>query len=1048
MSANPHHVLIVEDDSGLADLLKEMLVPHGLQTDSVGSARECLDWLATKETDLLLIDYSLPDMTGAALVEELRRTDRTHGFVVTTGHGDEEVAVQLMKLGALDYLVKDARLFQRLPGVVLRALKEVATARRLERAEADLRRSHEMISKLTAQVPGVVYQYRMYPDGRSAFPFASPGMNEIYEVTPEEVREDATPVFGRLHPQDKERVVKVILESAANQNLFHCEFRVQLPRQGLRWRMCDATPERLADGSTLWYGIITDITERKQAEAALLQSEERFRKVSMVSSDFVYSCREDADGSYALDWIVGATERITGYSADELKAMRCWSGLVLAEDLPRFKSHVSGLPPGEQGRCELRLRRPNGSIVWVASEARCEQGPEGTGSRTLHGALSDITERKLAEAALARDEAELSAIYDSAPVMLLLLDRTLTLRRVNRAAVEFFGKEVPDASVTCGQLIGCLNAVDDACDCGQGPDDQACRLRQIIVAGLQDGRSCQRVEVVPRVMLNGAQCNVTMLASVAPVTVEGEVLVLLSLEDISQQKLSEAQIREQAALLDVTRDAIVVVDLEGRVNYWNRGAEELYGWAAAEAKGVRFESLVFDPAVRVEALAAWQAIRRDGRWSGELRQRHRSGEVRTTLCRGVLVFGPGGGVHSMLFTASDITEAKRMEVQFLRAQRLDSLGSLAGGVAHDLNNVFTPIMMSIEMLRATGGADRDRELIDLLDESARRGADIVRQLLMFGRGSDSPRGEVQVAMLVREVRRMMQETFPKNIDLAVDAADDLWTVLANHTQLHQVLLNLCVNARDAMAQGGRIALTAENVVVGAELAAAHGKSKPGPHVRLRVVDTGSGIPAELLERIFDPFFTTKPFGHGTGLGLSTALGIVRSHGGFITVNSKPGVGSEFGVYLPAHDPEKGAAGDRQAVAAQQGRNELVLVVDDEVNIQTMLEMALTRKGYRVAKVSDGLEAVAFFAERGAEVDVVVTDMMMPRADGLSTVRSLRTLCPRLPVVAISGVPGHRIELEALPAPRVRFLPKPFGVEDLLLLVREALDDSPPAAPPS
>jgi CheY-like chemotaxis protein len=238
------------------------------------------------------------------------------------------------------------------------------------------------------------------------------------------------------------------------------------------------------------------------------------------------------------------------------------------------------------------------------------------------------------------------------------------------------------------------------------------------------------------------------------------------------------------------------------------------------------------------------------------------------------------------------------------------------------------------------------------------------------------------------------------------------------------------------------------VEVRAELAAAQGKAKPGPHVLLRVADTGTGIPADLLDRIFDPFFTTKPFGHGTGLGLSTALGIVRSHGGFITVNSEPGVGSEFGVYLPAHDPGKGTTADRLTAAVQPGRNELVLVVDDEVNIQTMLEMALTRKGYRVARVSDGLEAVAFFAERGAEVDVVVTDMMMPRADGLSTVRSLRTLRPRLPIVAISGVPGHRIELEALPAPRVRFLPKPFGVEDLLLLVREALDDSLSAKPPA
>ena len=516
------------------------------------------------------------------------------------------------------------------------------------------------------------------------------------------------------------------------------------------------------------------------------------------------------------------------------------------------------------------------------------------------------------------------------------------------------------------------------------------------------------------------------------------------LRDITARKLAEQRVREQAALLDVTRDAIIVIELDGVVNYWNHGAELLYGWAKAEASGRPLTELICDRPVSAEIAAAFRAIRDQGEWSGEMHQRSRAGVPLVALCRGVLMHDAAGEARSTLFSVSDITEAKRIEEQFLRAQRLESLGSLAGGVAHDLNNVFTPIMMSLEALAAFTHAARDRDMIQLLSDSTRRGADIVRQLLLFGRGSDSPRTEITVMPLIHELQRMMQGTFPKNIALSIQAPADLWPVQGDQTQLHQVLLNLCINARDAMLQGGRLAVAAENMRVEADFASRQLNARPGPHVCLRVTDTGTGIPPEVIEKIFDPFFTTKPPGQGTGLGLATTLGIVRSHGGFITVKTQQGAGSEFGVYLPAKAAMAEvttAAATRQAWRAQ---GELILVVDDEVNIRKMLDRMLKAHGYEVIVASDGKEAVALVSKRGSEIRLVITDVMMPNMDGLATVRMLRQMQPRLPIMAFSGMQTNWAEFDKLAPPRVVHLAKPFSTGGLLAAIREAFDA--PAVP--
>ncbi|MEO6740444.1 MAG: ATP-binding protein, partial [Chthoniobacteraceae bacterium] len=328
---------------------------------------------------------------------------------------------------------------------------------------------------------------------------------------------------------------------------------------------------------------------------------------------------------------------------------------------------------------------------------------------------------------------------------------------------------------------------------------------------------------------------------------------------------------------------------------------------------------------------------------------------------------------------AEIADHARAEEKLLRAQRMESIGILAGGIAHDLNNVLSPIMMAIEILRSSFPDGRADEVLKILSKSAERGGGMVKQVLQFARGMDGSRMVVDPSHVVRDLRQIATDTFPKNIRLQCSVEPGLWAISADPTQLHQVLLNLCVNARDAMPAGGTLSIRAENVTLDANFSAAYADAKAGPHVLLKVTDTGTGMSREVMARIFDPFFTTKEVGKGTGLGLSTTFGIVKSHGGFIDVESEPGQGSTFKVYLPAADAA--AAQEEREHILPEGHGELVLVVDDEEAIRTVTEDTLHHYGYRTLSAADGAAATALFCEHRSEIAVVLTDLVMPVMDG-------------------------------------------------------------------
>jgi nitrogen-specific signal transduction histidine kinase len=394
----------------------------------------------------------------------------------------------------------------------------------------------------------------------------------------------------------------------------------------------------------------------------------------------------------------------------------------------------------------------------------------------------------------------------------------------------------------------------------------------------------------------------------------------------------------------------------------------------------------------------------------------------------------------MIGGMSDLTERRRLEDQVLRSQRLDSLGTLAGGIAHDLNNVFTPILFSTQLLREERDPDEVAKNVTLVESCARRGAQMVAQLLAFARGTEGRRIPLSLTSLLKDILRITRETFPKSISIRAHISSDLMPVEGDSSQLHQVLMNLCVNARDAMPSGGVLEIHAENLDVDEVYAGMTHEAHAGHYVRIEVKDNGTGMNPDVLEHLFEPFFTTKEVGKGTGLGLSTTHSIVKGHGGFVRVYSELGEGSTFHVYLPALLDTLSEVSEPFAPAEliPKGRGELILVVDDEPDIRLMVERTLQHFGYQVLLAEHGAEAVSVYANYFGKVSLVITDMAMPIMDGPSTIAALRAMDPNVKIIGSSGFANRAASSSDLDLKH--FVPKPYSASTLLSVIRQVLDE--------
>jgi PAS domain S-box-containing protein len=510
---------------------------------------------------------------------------------------------------------------------------------------------------------------------------------------------------------------------------------------------------------------------------------------------------------------------------------------------------------------------------------------------------------------------------------------------------------------------------------------------------------------------------------------------------IEQMREGEKLLHDQAAVWDHTQDAVLVCDAALHILSWHEGATRVYGWTAHEATGRDAFELLSDkqaPSLRDEVLTA---LKEQRQWRGAVNHITKAGQALTVDLRLNLAPGTGGKPGSVLLLATDITQCQQEEKQRLREQRMEAASTLAGGLALELNNSLAPVLLSAQMLRSKIPDNEAQDLLGTIEAGAERSAEVLKQMLIFARGLDGERIPIEPAKLLRDVVAITREMFPRNVQVLSQVEPGIWNVKGDRAQLHQALLKLCVNSRDAMGGGGILWLRARNAQLDERSAWMHPDCKAGAYVILEVQDTGAGMSAAVQDRAFEPFFSTKDRGQGTGLGLSIVLGIVRSHGGAIEIQSRPGAGTNIALWLPAL-LERAETIPVTPAGQPSPRSDFVLVAEDDPGLREVTRAALGRAGYQVLVAGDGPEALGLLAQHQGKVKLILTNISMSSMDGPSLARAARHIDPQVHIIASSALGksiGYADKLAALQSLGIsRLLAKPYTAQELLRAVGDEL----------
>jgi two-component system cell cycle sensor histidine kinase/response regulator CckA len=951
--------------------------------------------------------------------------------------------------------------------VVLRDI----TARR--RVEAALRESHARFDRLVANVPGIVYSFRLDAEGRPSFPYVSGAVRHILQIGPAEAEADAMAVLQRVHPDEAEAFWASIRRSAEAMEPWEWRGRMMAGDGEMRWIQAQARPQPMDDGSILWDGLAVDVTDAMATEEALRESEERLRQMAEGVAAVLYVVELHPERRFG--YVSPGYETVYGRSLDELhRNPTGWVDAIHPDDRDRVRRAVAAR---EGTEVEYRVVHPSGEVRWV-QDRRILMGEDG---RLRHaGVVVDVTARRLAEDALraSHDQmeervrartAELNAANETLRAEVEARARSEAALRAQEARFRAVVENVGEGLLLTDRadVVVYANPQVEAVT-GYAPAELQGRvLHEVLyregdpgwVADGEPGPDGTGRWQVPFTRKDGSRGWMAMIGS--PMRGEdGSVTgVLMAVTDVTERRRAQQELRavqERLRLLvETVRDyAMVVLDPGGVVVSWNAGAERTAGYTAEEIVG-RHVSIFYPPEsdgpeLHLEEAAAegrcemegWR-VRRDG-------SRYYANTVLTALR------DEAGTLVGFAAITRDLTDRKAAEEalraseeQLRQSQKMEAVGRLAGGIAHDFNNILMAISGHTQLLmRRADVGEGARPGLEEVKRGADRAAALTRQLLAFSRRQVLQPRVLELPRVVAEMQGMLSPLLRDDVELVLRLDPATPRVRADATQMEQVVMNLVVNSRDAMPDGGVIVVEVEEVRVGAEEVRRHPFLRPGRYVCLGVTDTGSGLDEETKALAFEPFFTTKGAGAGTGLGLSTVYGIVKQSDGWITVDSEPGVATSFRIYLPpveeAAEEEAAPLPSVEPAAAAAGRRgETVLLVEDESAVRALLAEVLRDAGYRVLTARGGPEALLLADRHRDRVDLLLTDVVMPGMRGGELARRLRALHPEARVLFMSG---HADEEVRRGLEGGDLLQKPVPPDEVVRRVRETLDraDAPAA----
>jgi len=743
-------------------------------------------------------------------------------------------------------------------------------------------------------------------------------------------------------------------------------------------------------------------------------------------------------------WVNQSFVTMTGYTREEALGKTPRILRSGKHDQAFYRDFWETIRGGRVWRGEFTNRRKNGTLCYDEHTVSPVRGEDGEITQFV-GVLHEITERKVAEQELRDAHAQLRQLLEHSPAVIYALTvegETIVPRLASENVTQLLGFEVPD-TLSMEWWMGRLH-----------PDDRELATESIAET-LQNGVSRTEYRLQHK---DGTYRWVDDHRRLVRDDLGAPAELVGAWTDITDRRRAEDELRMSERrfgdMLQNLHLIAMMLDRDARITYCNDHLLRITGWRREELLGRNWFDTFMPPELVEEPKSRFSTLLADAPESRhhENEVLTRSGERRLIRWNNSTLRSASGEVIGAASIGEDITDQRSLQKQLFRAQRLESLGTLASGIAHDLNNLFMPILMGADLMKRSETSERRLKTIRNIESCVKRGTDLVKQMLLFARGVEGPQISLDISNVISEVDAIARSTFPKNVTFITAIARPLSLIMGDPTQLTQVLLNLCVNARDAMPDGGRITLSARHTVVSAEDAVVPGGPAHDRYLVLAVSDNGIGMPQRVIDRVFEPFFTTKQFGQGTGLGLSTSMGIVRSHGGFMNVSSEEGKGSTFKVFLPVPSGAVAATAIHEAGAGQirRGAGQLILVVDDEATILDIARQTLESFGYQVITAEDGAQGIEKYKQFRSRRPLVVTDMMMPVSDGATLIADLCRIDPDVRVIAMSGLGDSVQRTQALDGGAHQLLDKPFTADLLLRVVSDELRgarDRPPARPP-